>query len=1018
MKTIAANLSAGLLLAALAMAAMTQATAQEYTFTTLAGPPEAGPGAIDGTASAARFYAANGVAVDSAGNVYVADTGNSTVRKVTPGGAVTTLAGLAGNSGSADGTGSAARFSGPTGVAVDSLGNVYVADTGNSRIRKLTPGGVVTTLAGLAGTQGHADGTASAARFSHPEGVAVDGEGNVYVADCYNHTIRKVTPGGVATTLAGLAGSQGSADGTGSAAGFNYPGGVAVDSAGNVYVADTGNSTVRKVTPAGVVTTLAGQAGSYGSADGTGSAARFDSPCGVAVDSAGNVFVADAWNHTIRKVTPGGVVTTLAGLAGSPGSADGTGRAARFGSADRGPSGVAVDSAGNMYVADQGNCTIRKVTLGGVVTTLAGLAGTLGSGDGSGSAARFTLPEGVAVDSAGNVYVADPDSQTIRKVRPAGLVTTLAGLPGYGGSDDGTGSAARFAYPQGVAADSAGNVYVADTGNDTIRKVTPQGVVATLAGLAGSRGSDDGTASAARFRGPAGVAVDSAGNVHVADSANCTVRKVTPGGVVTTLAGLAQLDQYGYPVGGSADGTGSAARFNCPRGVAADSAGNVYVADSGNNTIRKVTPGGVVTTLAGLAGNSGSADGSGSAARFLDPGGVAVDSAANVYVADTYNHTIRKVTPAGVVTTLAGLGGIWGSADGTGSEARFDYPYGAAVDSAGNVYVADTWNHTIRIASVACPDAPTIDLAVGPVGQLRQLDTSPQTAVAWQWRLIRDPSASSAALSAANVRNPTFTPDVADLYIFRLEATNAAGAMCIRTLTFTAVPPPPSIATPPLTQTAEMGSLAFFSVEVTSTLPGATYQWYFNGTNALGGATNSYLDLANVGAAQAGAYTVVVTDFYGAVTSAPAMLSVIAAVERRVVPALNLAGDLGSFLHLDYVNALGPGKPWLSLSNFTLNSAPQLCFDLSEPLPAQRFYRAWQTNVPSARPVLDVGFATEIPLAGAIGSSVRIDYINVIGPTDAWVTLATVTLTNTTELYFDLGAFRQPPRLYRLVAVP
>jgi hypothetical protein len=387
------------------------------------------------------------------------------------------------------------------------------------------------------------------------------------------------------------------------------------------------------------------------------------------------------------------------------------------------------------------------------------------------------------------------------------------------------------------------------------------------------------------------------------------------------------------------------------------------------------------------------------------------------------------VTPGGVVTTLAGLAGSWGSTDGTGSAARFGGPYeglspasgpaGVAVDSAGSVYVADTENNTIRIGRVACPDAPTIDLAVGPVGQLRQLDTSPQSAVAWQWRLIRDPSASSASLSAANVRNPTFTPDVADLYVFRLEATNAAGAICIRTQALTAVWPPPSILTPPLTQTAEMGSLALFSVEATNTVPGATYQWYFNGSNAVAGATNSYLDLAKVGAAQAGAYTVVVTDIYGAVTSAPALLSVIPPVDRRVVPAVGLAGGTGSFLHLEYADSLVAAAPrWFSLTNATLGGGPQLCFDLSEPLPAQRFYRAWQTNLPSARPVLDLGFATAIPLAGAVGSSVRIDYINVIGPTDAWVTLDTVTLTNTTELYFDLGAFRRPARLYRVVALP
>ncbi len=778
MKRTTTNLLSGLLLAVLALAATTQAKAQEYTFTTLVGPAEAGPGAIDGPGSAARFYLPEGVAVDSAGNVYVADTSNHTIRKVTPGGVVRTLAGLTGSSGTNDGRGSAARFYFPEGVAVDSAGNVYVADSGNHTIRKVTPGGVVTTLAGLAGSPGNADGTGSAARFYWPQGVAADSTGNVYVADTRNHTIRNVTLAGVVTTLAGQAGWAGSADGTGSAAQFNGPSGVAVDSAGNVYVADCANNTIRKVTPGGVATTLAGLAGSPGSADGTASAARFYEPSGVAVDNAGSVYVADIYNYAIRKVTPGGVVTTLAGLAGGPGSADGTASAARFYQ----PSGVAVDSAGNVYVADTDNFTIRKVTPGGVVTTLAGLARNLGSADGAASTARFNSPNGVAVDGAGNVYVADCGNDTIRKVTPGGVVTTLAGLAGNSGSADGTGSAARFCFPFGVAVDSAGNVYVADYGNNTIRKVTPGGVVTTLAGLAGSQGSADGTGSAARFYMPYGVAVDSAGNVYVADYGNNTIRKVTPGGVVTTLAGLA-----GSP--GSADGTGSAAQFYYPGGVAVDSAGNVYVADSGNSTIRKVTPGGAVTTLAGLAGTTGRADGTGSAAQFSHPSGVAVDSAGNVYVADPQNVTIRKMTPGGAVTTLAGLAGGWGNTDGTAGAARFCWPNGVAVDSTGNVYVADPANNTIRIGTTnTCPDAPTIDLAVGPVWQLRQLDTSPQTAVAWQWRLIRDPSASSAALSATNVRNPTFTPEVPDLFVFRLEATNAAGSICIRTLAFTAVP--------------------------------------------------------------------------------------------------------------------------------------------------------------------------------------------------------------------------------------
>jgi sugar lactone lactonase YvrE len=318
----------------------------------------------------------------------------------------------------------------------------------------------------------------------------------------------------------------------------------------------------------------------------------------------------------------------------------------------------------------------------GVVTTMAGSAGQVGSSDGIGSAARFDYPEGVAVDSAGNVYVADQSNDEIRKITPSGVVSTLAGSAGQPGSSDGTGSAARFYEPTGVALDSAGNVYVADKYNDEIRKITPSGVVSTLAGSAGQIGSSNGAGGAARFDDPEGVAVDSAGNVYVADASNDEIRKVTPSGVVTTLAGSAGQS-------GSSDGTGSAARFYHPTGVAVDSAGNVYVADYYNQEIREVTPSGVVTTLAGSAGQVGSSDGIGSAATFDYPWGVAVDSEGNVYVADAANNEIRKITPSGAVTTLAGSAGQTGSSDGTGSAARFDQPTGVAVDSAGNVYVAD-----------------------------------------------------------------------------------------------------------------------------------------------------------------------------------------------------------------------------------------------------------------------------------------------------------------------------------------
>jgi hypothetical protein len=665
-----------IVLLASAMAAYGQV---QYAFTNFAGWP-GGSGNVDGTGSAARFYAPTGVAVDRAGTVYVADRYNSTIRKITPAGEVTTLAGSAGQQGSADGTGSAARFYWPNGVAVDNSGTVYVADTSNFTIRKITPAGEVTTLAGSVGQSGSADGAGTAARFNAPCGVAVDSEGNVCVADRDNHMIRKITPAGEVTTVAGAPGQwgSGSADGAGSAARFSWPYGLAVDTSDNVYVADTANHTIRKITPAGEVTTLAGTAGYIGSDDGTGSAARFYYPSGVTVDSADNVYVADSESQTIRKITPAGEVTTLAGSAREIGSDDGTGSAARF----YGPSGVAVDGGGNVYVAD--NHTIRKITPAGVVTTLAGSPGKIGSADGTGSAAQFNFPAGVAVDGAGNVYVADVINHTIRKITPAGAVTTLAGRAGYSGSNDGTGLIeARFNNPQGVAVDSAGNVYVADTANSMIRKITPAGAVTTLAGSLRVCGGADGTGGAAQFCGPYGVSVDSGGNVYVADEQNATIRKMTPAGAVTTLAGSA--GQFG-----NTDGIGSAARFDAPFDVAVDSSGNVYVAEGAfNRTIRKVTTTGVVTTLAGNAGQTGSNDGPGSAARFYGPLGVAVDGAGNVYVADTGNSAIRKITPAGEVTTLAGKAGQIGGVDGIGSAAQFSYPYGVAVDNAGNLYVAD-----------------------------------------------------------------------------------------------------------------------------------------------------------------------------------------------------------------------------------------------------------------------------------------------------------------------------------------
>ena len=634
----------------------------------------------------ARFAFASDVAVDREGNAYVADRFNNTLRKVTPDGVVTTLAGLQDSGGNVDGVGSVARFSGPRGLTIDAEGIIYAAD---GSIRKITPLGAVSTLACgsncSAGSDVAVDSAGNVyttrseqdnlsvvsyvlkitpagevsplATFSHSyaganplpphllSSLATHGS-NVYVADSNRSVIYKITSGGDVSVLAGFPGSKGSNDGAG--ARFSSPGGLAVDAAGNLYVADTGNATIRKITPQGVVSTVAGSPGISGSVDGPAANAQFASPQGVAVGASGELYVAD--QTTIRTISPDGVVATLAGFAGEA-SEDGPVSDARF----EGPAGITFDSARNIYVADRRSSTIRKITPSGIVSTFAGSANRTGSVDGSGAAARFNEPVGVAADSAGNIYVADSVNSTIRKITPDGMVSTFAGMPGMVGSDDGAGGNARFAGPEGVATDSAGNVYVADSYNCTIRKITPNGTVSTFAGQPGSVGAADGPAETARFNFPAGLVVDDEGNVYVADRANFTVRKISPSGNVTTLAGLAG-ESFGL-----VDGTGSEARFNSPCSVAIDRLGNLYVVDAGTpdpesfylSTVRKVSRNGVVSTIAGIVGGL-SRDGIGSSVRFVDPRSVAVDTDGAVYVSDEGGDTLNVGTPASPSVTTVG----------------------------------------------------------------------------------------------------------------------------------------------------------------------------------------------------------------------------------------------------------------------------------------------------------------------------------------------------------------------------
>jgi len=733
-----------------------------YAFSTLTGVSSIGSN--DGPGAAARFYGPSGLACDAAGNLYVADESNNTIRKITPAGVVSTLAGTPGVRGSSDGTGPDAQFINPVGIAADSTGNVFVADKINLTVRKISPAGAVTTVAGVPGDRGTADGSRNVARLFILGGAALDRSGNLYVAEWVNNTIRKIAPDGTVTTIAGQPGVYGTADGVGTAATFMFPYALAFDANDNLWVGDLIGS-LRKIAPDGTVTTVIPSSAGY-----------FGIGC-LAIDGTGAIFFGTS--SAIRRRAPDGTITLFAGAPSEVGSADGPAATARFNY----PTGLAFDQAGNLFVADRNNNNIRKITADGTVSTVAGLAPDYATGttDGTLNAARFGFLGQIVSAPTGELYVADTVNSTIRKISRQGAVTTFAGKAGQRGNVDGTGEQARLDSPYGIALASDGNLYVSDPATNTIRKITTSGAVTTLAGSAdGAPGNEDGTGTAARFNYPAGLVAGRDGNLYVADRNNHLIRRITPAGVVSTFAGAKFLS-------GNLDGVGTAARFDTPEGLAQDAAGNLYVSHSvRHGSIRKIAPDGTVTTLAGGAGgNDNAVDGTGSAARFNQPKALAVDVVGNVFVADGENQLIRKVAPDGVVTTLAGLAEAAGSADGTGRKSRFLSPPGLTVDRDGAVYV--TSGTTIRKGLLATA---------------------------------------------------------------------------------------PRITTHPASATVSAGASAQLSV-VAAGAPEPAYQWRLNGTT-LAGATASTLTISAARPADAGDYTVVVTNELGSVTSNPATLSVTA----------------------------------------------------------------------------------------------------------------------------------------------
>jgi sugar lactone lactonase YvrE len=604
-------------------------------------------------------------------NLYVTEMLNNTIRKIAfASGEVTTLAGVAGASGSDDSSDGLAKFSMPLGITTDGT-NVYVCDGGNNTIRQVELAtGFVSTIAGSADNSGSADGTGAEARFNNPNSIATDGI-NLYVTDVRNDTIRQVVIAtGVVTTLAGSPGNAGSTDGSGTAARFNNPNGIAL-AGGNLYVADTSNNTIRKIVIASAeVTTLAGSAGSAGSSDGSGFAARFNSPRGISLEGS-DLYVTDSGNNTIRKVsTATAEVTTPAGVPQESGANGGIDTEARF-YAPRGIMAVGSD----LYVAGYMNNLIRKVDISTPENTVTTFAGFISH--------QF---DEITTDGS-YLFISDSSTHTIQKFEIAtGEMSTLTGCFGVSGSIDGNDSVALFDSPAGVTTEGT-NLYVAEYNDHTIRKVVIEtGEVSTLAGRAGNSGSADGIGSTAEFDSPFGLTTDGT-NLYVADMLNQTIRQIEIAtGEVTTLAGSTGNS-------GSADGFGTDARFNYPLGITANGT-NLYVADFYNSAIRQIVIAtGEVTTL--TLAQSEAVDGSVSPVLIDAPTGITTDGL-NLYVTDSANNTVRKVVIAtGVVTTVAGNAESSGSTDGPASVALFNTPTGITTDGK-ILYVLDSTGKILR----------------------------------------------------------------------------------------------------------------------------------------------------------------------------------------------------------------------------------------------------------------------------------------------------------------------------------
>jgi len=697
--------------AVLALHAQTAMAPGVYNVETVAGSALVGDG---GPATAAQIGAIQGIAVDHAGNLYLSDSDNHRIRKVAPNGIISTIAGtgVAGFSGDG-GPAASAQLNTPYGLAVDLAGNVYIADMGNSRVRRVSPNGSIETYAGGGNSGATGDGgPAAQAELLGPRNVAVDAAGNLYISEYGCNRVRRVAPDGTISTFAGtgVAGYFGNG-GAAASAQLNLPAGLAVDRTGALYIADSGNQCIRKVSNGVIVTAL-----------GLSPEVSLFTPVAVAVDLAGDLFVTEADTFVVYEYTAAGAWVSAAGMGAPEFAGDGGPATAAELMA---PHDVTVDLAGNLDIAD--GVRVRQVNGAGIIRTLAGDGFLQAVGDGgAATAAQLYQPSAVALDGAGNLFIADTGTERIRQVKPSGIISTLAGTGVAGFNSVAAAAAAELHSPFGVALDQSGNVLIADSYNHLIREVSG-GAIATFAGTGASGTGPEGLAPAqTQLRGPRGVCGDRFGNIFIVDTDNHRVLRVPPAGGVA-------LDAAGNGAPGDAGDGGSArlAQLDQPSACAVDVAGDLFIADTYSHRIREVSSNGLISTVAGTGQAGFAGDGGPATAALLNfPSGIAVDGSGSVYISDTGNNRIRVVTPDGIIHSIAGGSSNGFAGDGGPAlSAFFNAPQGLYMDGSGDLYIADTDNNRVRrlvptasqpaqILPVAAPALVVVNgasLAGGPV---------------------------------------------------------------------------------------------------------------------------------------------------------------------------------------------------------------------------------------------------------------------------------------------------------------